>query len=184
MFYESWACFSFLSRRKHSSIVIKHWCVERHATNRSLFTTKQVSQQTLFHYRHTHTSKWDIIPFHLNMQHSFSICRDAGPRRINGKCTLIKFYTSKHVEWSMKYLRNDGAKSSWNCIVIHFVLYCILQQWCLKTKHFEFLFAVAISFCSRVSSFVFHSFVCLHKGIPAFHVMGFSLARFWNAEQR
>lgn len=33
-------------RKKHSSIVIKQWSLERHATNRSLFTSKQVSRHS------------------------------------------------------------------------------------------------------------------------------------------
>lgn len=53
MFYESWACFPLLYIyivTQHSSIVIKRWGLERHATNRLLFSSKQVSTIYINHF--------------------------------------------------------------------------------------------------------------------------------------
>lgn len=136
MFYESWAWFPLLCTAQPSTAHTQGWGPERHATNRLLFTSKQVPQNIHFSFSIIHNSSRDhfictlFFPFYSGMYERERERKWCIIEISDENVYLLNF---KHQICCMKYSQTArGAlewKSSWNSIVIHYIPFCSNYVW-------------------------------------------------------
>lgn len=108
------------------------------------------------------------MPFHLNIQFFLSAAmREWCIKEISDENVhLLNFI---HQMLCMKCIherRGVWARAKVIMKLYRNLLYNILQQLCLKTKHFEF--SSAIHFVFFLLRMLVCLFICLHKGMPTF----------------